>query len=136
MMKSLLLVAALALTSGPSHAAVELAGRIELPDATGRLDHLAIDAAGNRLSIAALGADSIEVVDLNEGKRSVRLRGKKRFDDAAAAVCDKHQCSDQPVAAGVLYPAFGLLLSPMIAALAMSLSSASVVFNALRLRTS
>ena len=38
-----------------------------------------------------------------------------------------------PVAAGVLYPAFGLVLSPMIAALAMSLSSVSVVANALRL---
>jgi len=40
-----------------------------------------------------------------------------------------------PIAAGVLYPFFGLLLSPMIAALAMSLSSVSVVGNALRLRT-
>jgi len=38
-----------------------------------------------------------------------------------------------PIAAGVLYPVFGLLLSPMIAALAMSLSSVSVVTNALRL---
>jgi Cu+-exporting ATPase len=39
-----------------------------------------------------------------------------------------------PLAAGVLYPVFGVLLSPLIASLAMSLSSVSVIGNALRLR--
>jgi len=39
-----------------------------------------------------------------------------------------------PIAAGVLYPIMGVLLSPIIAALAMSLSSVSVISNALRLR--
>jgi Cu+-exporting ATPase len=46
-----------------------------------------------------------------------------------------YNCVGVPIAAGVLYPAFHILMSPMIAALAMSFSSVSVILNALRLNT-
>jgi Cu+-exporting ATPase len=46
-----------------------------------------------------------------------------------------YNASGVPVAAGVLYPFFGILISPIFAAAAMSLSSLSVVGNALRLRS-
>ncbi|MEJ8813347.1 hypothetical protein WKW77_19825 [Variovorax ureilyticus] len=44
--------------------------RIELPSVGGRLDHMAVDLEGQRLFVAALAADSLEVIDLREGKRA------------------------------------------------------------------
>lgn len=62
------------------------------------------------------------------GKRTMRIIKQNLF----WAFC--YNSLGIPIAAGVLYPAFGILLNPMIAGLAMSLSSICVVSNALRLR--
>jgi sugar lactone lactonase YvrE len=67
----------LAVLSVPSRAALELVDRIELPGSTGRLDHLAVDAAGSRLFVAALASDAIDVVDPTQRKRVLRLRGRE-----------------------------------------------------------
>src|SRR5512142_1289888 len=52
----------------PSHPALRLLQTIPLPNVEGRIDHLAIDIKGQRLFIAALGNNSVEVVDLRVGK--------------------------------------------------------------------
>lgn len=52
-----------------------LTRRIELPAVQGRIDHLALDVEGGRLFIAALGSDSLEVVNLRAGQRVDRIKG-------------------------------------------------------------
>jgi len=49
--------------------------RIELPGVSGRIDHLALDAARNRLFVAALGNGSVEAVDLDSGRTTGRIGG-------------------------------------------------------------
>lgn len=72
-----ILIAACLLASAPRAPAqaLVLEGRIELPSVRGRIDHLAVDVAEGRLFVAALGSDSLEVVDLKEGKRIDRIQG-------------------------------------------------------------
>ncbi|MCI3132842.1 YncE family protein [Phenylobacterium aquaticum] len=48
---------------------------IALPGVSGRIDHMVLDAAGKRLFVAALGANSVEVVDLAQGRRTARITG-------------------------------------------------------------
>jgi DNA-binding beta-propeller fold protein YncE len=52
-----------------------VAGRIELPGVEGRFDHFAFDAASGRLFVAALGNNSIEVIDTHAAKRMTSVRG-------------------------------------------------------------
>jgi DNA-binding beta-propeller fold protein YncE len=64
----------LASSNGPACAqSLVLQRTIELPSVHGRIDHLAVDADGGRLFVAALGSDSLEVVDLRAGKRVDRI---------------------------------------------------------------
>jgi DNA-binding beta-propeller fold protein YncE len=76
------LVAALliAWTGGWLHAAtptLKLVRTIALPGVEGRIDHLAVDLAGQRLFVAALGNNTLEVVDLREGRHTVSVPGMR-----------------------------------------------------------
>src|SRR5262245_1442511 len=51
---------------------------ILLPGVKGRIDHLAVDISGQRLFIAALGNDTVEIVDLKQGKVSGSIGGVKK----------------------------------------------------------
>ena len=54
---------------------LELVQTIALPDVRGRIDHLDIDLEGERLFVAALGNDTVEIVDLHAGRRSEPIHG-------------------------------------------------------------
>ena len=56
-------------------ALLRLEQKIDLPDVRGRIDHLSVDPATGRLFLAALGNDTVEVVDVRAGKRVATLRG-------------------------------------------------------------
>jgi len=64
-------------TIAPCLAQLELQTTIELPDTRGRLDHLAFDPVDQRLFVAALGANTIEVIDVRNAKRVARWAGAK-----------------------------------------------------------
>ena len=94
--------------------------------ARGTGSDVAIESAG----VTLLGGDLHGIVrarGLSEATMS-NIRQNLSFAFAYNAV-------GVPIAAGVFYPIFGILLSPIIAAAAMALSSVSVIGNALRLRT-
>ncbi len=86
---------------------------------------VAVESAG----LALLGGDLMGVVRARRLARATLRNIKENLFFAFV-----YNAAGMPIAAGVLYPLTGMLLSPMIAAAAMSLSSVSVIANALRLR--
>ena len=86
---------------------------------------VAIESAG----VTLLGGDLTGILRARRLSRAVMRNIRQNLFFAFA-----YNAAGVPVAAGVLYPFFGILLSPVIAAAAMALSSVSVVGNALRLR--
>ncbi|HEV7264117.1 MAG TPA: heavy metal translocating P-type ATPase [Falsiroseomonas sp.] len=97
----------------------------EVGIAMGTGTDVAIESAG----VTLLGGDLLGIVRARRLSRMVMRNIRQNLFFAFA-----YNAAGVPVAAGVLYPAFGILLSPVIAAAAMALSSVSVVANALRLR--
>jgi Cu+-exporting ATPase len=87
------------------------------------------DVAMESAGITLLGGDLMGIVRARKLARATLRNIKQNLFFAFA-----YNSLGVPVAAGLLYPVTGLLLSPMIAAAAMSLSSVSVISNALRLR--
>ena len=87
------------------------------------------DVAMESAGITLLGGDLVGIVRARKLAKATLRNIRQNLFLAFA-----YNAIGVPVAAGVLYPTFGLLLSPMIAAAAMSLSSVSVITNALRLR--
>jgi len=86
---------------------------------------VAMEAAG----VTLLHGDLMGVVRARSLSRAVMRNIRQNLAFAFA-----YNAAGVPIAAGVLYPAFGLTLTPQLAALAMALSSVSVIGNALRLR--
>ena len=93
-------------------------------------------AIGSGSDIAIESADIVlmksELTDVAAAIKLSRLTIRNIKQNLFWAFC--YNTLGIPIAAGILYPAFSLLLSPMIGAFAMSLSSIFVVTNALRLR--
>jgi hypothetical protein len=85
MKRQILTVALLSFMAAPDHATraaadappLRLVQTIPLPGVQGRIDHLAVDAASQRLFVAALGNSTVEVIDLKKGQRVQSLAGFK-----------------------------------------------------------
>src|SRR5258708_7625068 len=76
-MKSFLgiILAAASAVLAQDNPVLSLAGRIDLPNVEGRIDHFSADVKGNRLFLSALGNNTVEVLDIESGKRVRTISG-------------------------------------------------------------
>src|ERR1700745_550439 len=78
------------LASAQANAPLKLEQTIPLPEVEGRIDHMSIDVAGQRLFVSALGNGTVEVVDLKAGKRAHTISGLKE-PQGALYIADKNR---------------------------------------------
>jgi DNA-binding beta-propeller fold protein YncE len=77
MFRAVLVLLSAPVAMGQTAAPLKLEQTIELPDVQGRIDHMSIDVAGERLFLSALGNNTVEVIDLKAGKRTNSISGLK-----------------------------------------------------------
>src|SRR5437016_802634 len=78
-------IAGLSVQAASVQTPLALVGAIDLPAVEGRIDHLAVDLAGQRLYVAALGNNTVEVLDLKSGRHAKSLPGFREPQGIAVA---------------------------------------------------
>jgi DNA-binding beta-propeller fold protein YncE len=77
MLRLMVLLALVGWGEGQTPSLLRLEKTVELPDVQGRIDHMSVDVKGQRLFVSALGNNTVEVIDLREGKRIKTIAGLK-----------------------------------------------------------
>lgn len=77
MLLLMVLLALVGWAEGQTTSRLQLEKTVELPDVQGRIDHMSVDVKGQRLFLSALGNNTVEVIDLREGKRIKTIGGLK-----------------------------------------------------------
>src|SRR5262245_28256032 len=73
----MILLVSAALAGGQAFSRLRLEKTIEMPEVQGRIDHMSVDVKGHRLFVSALGNNTVEVIDIQEGRRIKTIEGLK-----------------------------------------------------------
>lgn len=77
MLSLMILLVSAVLAGGQTPSLLRLEKTVELPDVQGRIDHMSVDVKGQRLFVSALGNNTVEVIDVKEGKRIKTIAGPR-----------------------------------------------------------